>query len=87
MSTEYVLSGILSLLLGVHQASVLGHFVIHSVFTITQRCAVKYHLYADDTQLDVSLDPGNKADVSYSLENLERCIADNQLWMTSNLFS
>ena len=27
---------------------------------------VKYHLYADDTQLYESLDPGNKTDVSSS---------------------
>ena len=42
-------------------------------------------LYADDTQSYVSLDPGNKADVSSSLENLENCIADIQPWMTSNV--
>ena len=39
-----------------------------------------------DTQLYVSLDPGNKADVSTSLEGLENCIADIRLQMTSNFF-
>ena len=45
---------------------------------------VKYHLYADDIELYVSLDPENKADVSSSLENLENCIAHIQIQMTSN---
>ena len=42
---------------------------------------------SDDTQLYVSLDPGNKADVSSSLESLENCIADIQLWMTSSFLT
>ena len=41
-------------------------------------------MFADGTQLYVSLDPRKKADVSSSLENLEYCIADIQLWITNN---
>ena len=52
--------------------------------TIKQWYEVKYHLCADDTQLYVSLNPGNKADVSSSVKNLDNCIADIQLWLTSN---
>ena len=47
---------------------------------------MEYHLYADDTKLYVSVDPGNKADVSSSLENLEESIADIELWVTNNCF-
>ena len=55
--------------------------------TTAQPFGVKCHLYGDDTQLYVSLDPGNKANVSSSLKNLEHGIVDFQLWMTDNLLT
>ena len=53
--------------------------------TTAQRYGIKYQLYPDDTQLYVSLDPGNKADAFVSSENLEHCIADIQPWVTNNV--
>jgi len=38
-------------------------------------------LYADDTQLYISLDPENELHFSSSLNNLEHSIADIRLWM------
>ena len=42
---------------------------------------VKYYLYADDTQLYISLYPDNELTLSSPLKNLEHCIADNRLWI------
>jgi len=39
-------------------------------------------LYADDTQLYISLVPYNELNYSSSLKNLEHCITDIPLWMT-----
>jgi len=52
---------------------------------ILQQYGIKYHLYADDTQLYILLDPDNELNFSSSLKNLEHCIADVRLWMTQNL--
>ena len=46
-----------------------------------QRYGAKYHLYADDTQPSIPLDPDNELNVSSSLKHLEHCIADIRLWM------
>jgi len=52
---------------------------------IAQQYGVKYHLYADNTQLYITLNHGNKLTFSSSLKNLEHCIPDIQLWMAQNL--
>ena len=46
---------------------------------IAQRYGIKYHLYTDDTQLYMSLDPDNQLNFSSSLNNLEHYIADIRL--------
>jgi len=51
---------------------------------ILHRYGGKYHL-CDDTQLYLSLDPDNALNFSFSLRNLEHCIADIRLWMTQIL--
>ena len=77
------------MLVGVPQDLVLGP-ALSTVYTkplgtTGQRYGSEYHLYADDTQQYVSVDPLDKVDVSSSLENLEHWISDTQLWMTNNV--
>jgi len=52
---------------------------------LVQRYGAKYHLCADDTQLYIALEPDNELNFSFSLKNVEHCIADIRLWMTQNL--
>ena len=82
-------TGVQFLLSGVPQGSVLGPLVFTMntcpLRIIVQRYGVKYHLYADDTQLYISLDPDNELNFSSFLKNLEHCIADIWLWITQNL--
>jgi len=68
----------------------VDHNLVFTMYTrplgiIAQQYGVKYHLYADDTQLYTSLDPDNELNFSSSLKNLEHCIADIRLWVTQNL--
>jgi len=84
-----ILSDIQFWLSGIPKVSALDYLVF-TMYTrplgiIVQRYGVKYHLYADDTQLYISLDPDNELNFSSSLKNLEHCIAVIRLWMTQNL--
>ena len=69
------------------QLLVLLFFTMYTrpLWIIAQRYGVKQNLYADDTQLYISLDPDNELHFSSSLKNLEHCIADIRIWMTQNL--
>ena len=71
VSVQGALANILSLLCGVPQGSVLEPLIftmcIRPLGTIVRRFGVGYHLYADDTQLYVSLDVGSESKVPSSL--------------------
>ena len=89
VSVHGILSDIQFLLSGVPQSSYISPLVFtmctRPLGIIAQRYRVKYDLYADDTQLYISLDPDNELNLSAFLKNLEHCIADIRLWLIQNL--
>ena len=72
VSVHGILSDVQFSLSGVPQGPVLGP-LIFTMYTrplgiTAQRYGVEYHLYADDTQLYISLDPENELNFSSSLK-------------------
>ena len=70
---------------GVPQGSVLGP-VLFTTYTIPiaaicKRHGVKYHIYADDTQLYIMFDPSIPGDREHALEKLKKCIQEIRAWM------
>ena len=63
---------------GVPQGSVLGPVFFTAFFiliaAICRKYNVKYHMYADDTQLYVVFDPAIPGDRERALDRLKRCI-------------
>jgi len=78
------------LLFGVPQRSVFGpnnNYFMYSkpVGEIIKRYNIKYHCYADDTQMYLTLKLCDKwDDISSSIET---CIADISTWMNSNMLN
>ena len=70
---------------GVPQGSILGP-VLFTLYTspladIIEKHNIKYHLYADDTQLYIPLTASNQTS---SIQTLQACTTDIQTWMGEN---
>ena len=73
---------------GVPQASVLGPllFTIYrmSLTAIFARHHLNYHMYADDSQLDVDFPRNQPCDADIATRRIEACTTDIKRWMTSH---
>ena len=80
-----ILSDPVTLTYGVPQGSVLGPllFTLYTtpLSSVISSYGLKHHLYADDTQIYVSLSTEN---AELELEKLQNCIADVFAWMTDS---
>ena len=80
------LSDLCKLLFGVPQGSVLGS-LLFSLYTtplslvVGKQKGVKFHCYADDTQVCIHLSQKNS---SATFEKLNRCLDDIEEWMSAN---
>ena len=72
------------------QGSVVGPqlfslFTYHLATIIEWFQHIRYHFYADDTQLYIQFNPNNPGEINQALSTLSECIMDIKQWMLSNM--
>ena len=85
VSIDNVMSELVELMFGVPQGSVMGpfKFCIYTlpIGAIIRAHGLKYHIYADDTQVYLALDINNP---QAALNKLNSCLKDIRSWMIKN---
>ena len=82
-------SEFISLRSGIPQGSVLGP-ILFTIYTvpisdICRRHQVEFHLYADDSQIYLSLRPSIPFSKHDCIARIKKCIEEIGIWMTQNL--
>ena len=82
------ISTLLELLFGVPQGSLLGPILFILYIKTLQKIAAKYglniKLYADDSQLYISFQPGRPSQLDDVKDKTNRCLAEIKAWMVQN---